>query len=243
MAEAAVDHFDARHADLLLLDLEFRLGLATEEALLRAYEEVATLDGSVLLRLRPREALGALRAATARLDAQSAARGAALRAVIDARFAELSAQGHGPQPHEEAATRDMLIDRVLHGVDPMAGTTTDGITGRAHGSIGAATRITSEADHVAAEAIIRRSQQFREALDRAFGPLVQRNARVRLRLPIEQVFGSDFEPRVEGVGLRDIDDRTQGVVDVDFSSGSVIAEYRLSASGEPMLWTLFPVGR
>lgn len=49
IAEEAVAYFEAQHAELRLLDLEYRLGLTSEEALLRAYEDVAYLDASVLL--------------------------------------------------------------------------------------------------------------------------------------------------------------------------------------------------
>lgn len=41
MAEAFVDYFDARHADLRLLDLEHRLGLVPEDSVLSAYRQVA----------------------------------------------------------------------------------------------------------------------------------------------------------------------------------------------------------
>ena len=68
-----------------MLDIEHRLGLTSEEALLRAYEDVAYHDASVLLggtaftagaaklginltRLRPTAALNALRAGRTRLD-------------------------------------------------------------------------------------------------------------------------------------------------------------------------------
>lgn len=37
IAEEAVAYFEAQHAELRLLDLEYRLGLSSEEALLRAY--------------------------------------------------------------------------------------------------------------------------------------------------------------------------------------------------------------
>ena len=49
MAEAFVDYFDARAADVRLLDLERRLGLVPEDTLLRAYRDVAYLDASVTL--------------------------------------------------------------------------------------------------------------------------------------------------------------------------------------------------
>ncbi|MDP3196004.1 hypothetical protein [Tabrizicola sp.] len=41
MAEAFVDYFDARHADLRPLDLEHRLGLVPEGSLMSAYRQVA----------------------------------------------------------------------------------------------------------------------------------------------------------------------------------------------------------
>ena len=47
MAQAFVDYFDARHADVRLLDLEHRLGLVPEDTLRRAYRDVAYLDASV----------------------------------------------------------------------------------------------------------------------------------------------------------------------------------------------------
>ena len=39
MAEAFVDHFEAQHANLHLLDLEYRLELAPEDDLLKAYHD------------------------------------------------------------------------------------------------------------------------------------------------------------------------------------------------------------
>jgi len=172
IAEEAVAYFEAQHAELRLLDLEYRLGLTSEEALLRAYEDVAYLDASVLLggtaftagaaklginltRLRPTAALNALRAGRTRLDDMINTRRRELDALVASRFAELEAQGHGPQRHEGAVTRQMLEDRVMRGFDPMTGSRTDGVTGGTHPLSRRATRITSEADFVAAEAFIR----------------------------------------------------------------------------------------
>ena len=45
IAEAAVAYFEAQHVKLRLLDLECRLGLTSEQALLRAYEDAAYLGG------------------------------------------------------------------------------------------------------------------------------------------------------------------------------------------------------
>ena len=49
LAEAFVEYFDARHADLRLLDLEHRLGLVSEDALLRTYRGVAYMDAATAL--------------------------------------------------------------------------------------------------------------------------------------------------------------------------------------------------
>jgi hypothetical protein len=76
MTEAFVDHFEAQHANLRLLDLEYRLGSVPEDDLLKAYhayKDASTLVGATafasvasrlglnLTRLRPRAALIALR--------------------------------------------------------------------------------------------------------------------------------------------------------------------------------------
>jgi len=136
IAEEAVAYFEAQHAELRLLDLEYRLGLTSEEALLRAYEDVAYLDASVLLggtaftagaaklginltRLRPTAALNALRAGRTRLDDMINARRREVMQIVNQRYADLFDQGHGPQRHDGDVTRQMLIDRVMRNEDPM----------------------------------------------------------------------------------------------------------------------------
>lgn len=105
-----------------MLDLEYRLGLTTEEALLRAYEDVAYLDASVLLGgtaftagavklginlscLRPTARLIALRAGRTRIDDMIATRFPDITKHVDQRYDEYVAQGHGPQRHEGDVTR------------------------------------------------------------------------------------------------------------------------------------------
>ena len=109
IAEEAVAYFEVQHAELRLLDLEYRLGLTSEEALLRAYEDVAYLDASVLLRgtaftagaaklgvnlsrLRPAAALNALRAGRVRLDNMLNTRRREVDALIARRFTALETQ-------------------------------------------------------------------------------------------------------------------------------------------------------
>ncbi len=115
---ADLANFEAQHSELRLLDLEYRLGLTSEEALLRAYEDLAYLDASVLLggaaftagaaqlginltRLRPTAALNDLRAGRTRLDDLISTRSRELNALVARRFAELEAQGHGRSDMKE----------------------------------------------------------------------------------------------------------------------------------------------
>ena len=259
LAEEAVAYFEAQHAELRLLDLEYRLGLTSEEALLRAYEDVAYLDASVLIggtaftvgaaklginltRLRPTAALNALRAGRTRLDDMINTRRREVDALVANRFAELEAQGHGPQRHEGAVTRQMLEDRVMRGFDPMTGSRTDGVTGGTHPLNRRATRITSEADFVAAEAFIRRSSEYRSSRDAAFSLIGRGRPRFEVVLPIEDVLGPNYANAVEGVRRLGSFNNPQGIVPIDFNGGQVKAVYELTPDGEPVLVTLFPIG-
>lgn len=260
LVDAFVDHFDARHADLRLLDLEHRLGLVSEETLLRAYRDVAHLDGATALgatafvtaasrlgldltRLRPRGALVALRSATVRVETLLALRRNNVRDFVMRRFAELEAQGHGPQRHEGAVTRQMLIDRVLHGIDPMTGTTADGDrAGSLHVAPRTATRTTSETAYVAAESYIRRTVEYRDAREIAMSFVEVDRLRFEVDLPIRDVLGPDFALSVEGVRRLGSLRNPQGIQSIDFTNGFVRAVFELVPHGEPRLVTLFPIG-
>ena len=216
LAEAFVEYFDARHADLRLLDLEHRLGLVPEDALLSAYRQVAHLDASVTLgatalttvasrlgigvaRLRPRDAIVALRNAAARYDGILGMRRATVVTYVSQRFADLSTQGHGPQRHEGAVTGQMLQDRVLRGIDPMTGTRIDGETGGRHRAPRAASRFTTPEAFVAAETYVRSTPEYRAAREAAlFDPVYQRGS-FEIVVPINDALGRDMLSAVEGV--------------------------------------------
>lgn len=255
LSEAFVDHFDARHADLRLLDLEYRLGLASEEALLKAYHDVAYLDAATTLggvaltttlarlgvgvaRLSPRAARVGLRSAALRFDGMIAMRSATVDRFVARRFAELAMQGHGPQRHEGAVTRQMLIDRVLRGIDPMTGTRIDGVNGGRHVKPRVVSRITSPEVYVAAESVIRRSPEYRAALEAALhDPLYRqdRQGRFVVTLEIQDVLGAAYRRVTEG--LRRVGN---SAVDVDFEGGTVVAIFPVSPDGEPPLFTMYP---
>jgi SPP1 gp7 family putative phage head morphogenesis protein len=260
MADAFVEYFDSRHADLRLLDLEHRLGLIPEDALLSAYRQVAYLDASVTLgatalttvasrlgigvaRLQPRDAIIALRTAAARYDGMLGMRRATVVTYVSRRFADLSTQGHGPQRHEGAVTRQMLQDRVLRGIDPMTGTRIDRETGRPHFAVSSASRFTTPEAFVAAESFIRRSPDYRAARDAALFDTSSRDGYFEVALPIEDVLGRDLLSAVEGVVRVGPRSQPQGVATLNFDGGLVIARYRIAADGEPRLITMFPVGR
>ena len=260
MAEAYVDYFDARHADLRLLNLEHRLGLVPEESLLSAYRQVAYLDASAMLgatalttvasrlgigvaRLRPRDAIVALRTAAARYDGMLGMRRAFVTSFVSRRFADLSTQGHGPQRHEGAVTRAMLEARVLRGIDPMTGTRVDGETGGRHRAPSAASRFTTPEAFVAAETYVRSTPAYRSARDAAvFDPAYQRGF-FEVAIPIEDALGRNLLAEVEGVVRTGPPSSTVPLGTVNFDGGLVIARFRIAADGEPRLITMFPVGR
>jgi SPP1 gp7 family putative phage head morphogenesis protein len=260
MAEAFVEYFDARHADLRLLDLEHRLGLVPEATLLSAYRQVAYLDASVTLgatalttvasrlgigvaRLRPRDAIVALRTAAARYDGMLGMRRATVVSYVSRRFADLSSQGHGPQRHEGAVTRAMLEARVLRGIDPMTGTRIDGETGGRHRAPRAASRFTTPEAFVAAETYVRSTPVYRAARDAAlFDPAYQRGS-FEVAVRIEDALGRNLLASVEGVIRVGPRSGPEPLAAMDFDGGLVIARFRLAADGEPHLVTMLPVGR
>ena len=74
------------------------------------------------------------------------------------------AKAHTPQRHEGDVTDQQLQDRALHGIDPMTGTTEDGVRiGRRHRYGQHATRVTSEPAYVQGDDHLRRSPQFEAA--------------------------------------------------------------------------------
>jgi SPP1 gp7 family putative phage head morphogenesis protein len=260
MAEAFVDYFEARHADLRLLDLEHRVGLVSEASLLSAYRQVAYLDASVTLgatalttvasrlgigvaRLRPRDAIVALRTAAARYDGMLSMRRASVATYVSRRVADLSTQGHGPQRHEGAVTRAMLEARVLRGIDPITGTRVDGETGGRHRAPRAASRFTSPEAFVAAENYVRSTPEYRAARDAAlFDPAYQRGA-FEVVVRIEDALGLNLLRSVEGVIRIGHRGGPEPLAAMDFDGGLVIARFRIAADGEPQLVTMLPVGR
>lgn len=124
----------------------------------------------------------------------------------------------------------------------MTGTRSDGVhVGREHRPPVIASRITSESDYVAADAIIQRSADFTDALNTAAARPVKPVRRFRVEVPIGDALGPDFERRVEGVErIGEFGNSSALAVDVDFEGGTIIAVYTLRPDGSVELNTMYP---
>lgn len=245
------------------MDLSFRLGLTSEQRLLDAHRDESHLQATLAVggltagaglasalrglrtgfkALGPAALLRKLRDRRERLERDTEARRVVQARIVGERFDELASQGHGPQRHEGAVTRQMLEDRALRGIDPITGTSIDGVTGGRHFAPRVATRIKIEADFVAAEAHIRRSRAYRDAWDAAINApdADRRNFEVMIR--IDDALGPDFRDKVEGVRRVGSPKNSQGVDVVDFTGGRVRARFEILPDGEPRLITLYPQG-
>ncbi len=125
----------------------------------------------------------------------------------------------------------------------MTGSARDGVRiGKEHGAPAVASRITSEASYVAADAYLRRSSAFSDAYSRSLARIGKAPQRFRLALPIEDVLGPDFARSVEGVRRADDLGASRDWVDVDYRNGRVVAVYELGLDGQVRLITLYPEG-
>lgn len=185
----------------------------------------------------------ALRAAAVRYDGMLVMRQGTVVTYVSRRFAELEMQGHGPQRHEGAVTRQMLEDRVLRGIDPMTGTRVDGETGGRHRAPGAASRFNTRESFAAAGTFIRSSGEYRAAREAALFDPDYRDGYFEVALPIEDVLGRDMLRSVEGVVRIGPRSAPQPLAAMNFDDGIVIAQFGIEADGEPRLVTMFPVGR
>jgi hypothetical protein len=158
------------------------------------------------------------------------------------RMAELRTEGHGPQRHVDITRMEMhgrlgtptfnpngTVRLDANGfvestrkLDPMTGTTTDGVTGRQHRCEPIVTRFDSPAEFVQAEAYLRQRTNETGAFD--------------ARVPISEIFGAD-PPKLTGYYLDPAD--PSHYREVDFTGGTVFAAYSLDANGDRKLDTLF----
>lgn len=79
--------------------------------------------------------------------------------------------------------------------------------------------------------------------DAALSDLDYRDGYFEVALPIEDVLGRDLLAAVEGVVRIGPRSNPQGVAEMNFEGGRVIARFRIAADEEPRLITMFPIGR
>jgi hypothetical protein len=163
----------------------------------------------------------------------------------DERLQTLRLEGHGPQRHHDP-TDEQLAARVgtpkidastgefvrkanglvasENHIDPMTGTTTDGVLGGVHKCGDYATRFDTAEDFVAA--------------DRYMRQIASDNGEAAVRAPISEVLGPDAHERLTGV-LHDPDNPAQ-LRSVDFQDGTIVAIYQRDAGRALTLYTMYP---
>ncbi|QDC10935.1 GDP-mannose 4,6-dehydratase [Oceanicola sp. D3] len=148
---------------------------------------------------------------------------------------------HGPQRHEGDVTDQALLDRILHGIDPMSGTTIDAVTGKKHRKPRKATKINTPTDYVRLYDHI--AGELRdELLDKARLARYGGEKIFKMEFPINDVFKGNVNQRMRGyakVSRR----KPQGVVPLDFEGGAILAFFRFRDDGTFGLYSMFPEPR
>ena len=161
--------------------------------------------------------------------------------AIQERYDELDQQGHGPARHGPDVTEQQLEDRAVRGIDPMTGTTTDGVHGGTHRYSKDATRVDSIEGFVEAEGIISSSQEFRDEFEEAVNV---GDDFFSVEVPLEDIFGPDYQDHVTGVTREGTKNNPTGSTPTDFTDGNMQAVYRIDdITGEPELYTMYPKPR
>ncbi|MBZ0118130.1 MAG: DUF6531 domain-containing protein [Sandaracinaceae bacterium] len=160
------------------------------------------------------------------------------------RMVELQGEGHGPQRHGPEVTNQQLRDRALGKVDPMTGTTTDGVHGGQHACGRNATAVNSHQDYVMADEHMRGSAEFEQ---RRLQAEADGDDGFRVEVPLEDIYGPDYEDHVRGVRRGGSNQHPTGnppgtapPTPSNFKNGSMIAIYRRGPDGEWHTYTMYP---
>ena len=154
---------------------------------------------------------------------------------VQARLLELTAQGHGVQRHGAQVTEFQMQGRAVEGLDPMTGTSIDGVHGGTHQYAQHATKVVSDEAYVFAENYGRNSQQF---LDKTAASMT---GRVQLEVPLQEIYGEDFRNFVTGVTRYGPKASPTGFGNTIFSDDAyMVIRYKQSPSGAWEFNTMFP---
>ena len=163
-------------------------------------------------------------------------------ATID-RYNALDAQGHGVSRHGAHLDRQMLEDRTVSGIDPITGTSVDGLRSTPgnpvpHTAPRNATSFTSVEGFVQAERNVRASQSYRDARDTA---LANGQTSFRVDIPAGDALGPGYLDAVQGQTRVGSVRNPQGSVPTDLTDGRVRAVFEFNSGTEPGLVTMHPV--
>jgi hypothetical protein len=154
-------------------------------------------------------------------------------------YLDLEKQGHGPQRHDGEVTTEALRERLENGIEPMTGKRKDGVRiGKNHRPPKReAIRFKTPQDLIAAEKAIRGSNDFQNKLNaaRANGDKLFTVD----KFPLDQALGPNYLSKVEGIGWIDPENKLLGTRPTNFTSGSVIAIFKIGANGEIKLHTMY----
>jgi len=154
---------------------------------------------------------------------------------VQGRLQELISEGHGVQRHGAQVTDFQLRGRAVEGLDPMTGTTVDGVHGGTHQYAQHATKVVSDEAYVYAENYARNSQQFVDAT------VSSTTGRAELKIPLKEVYGDDFREFVYGVTRYGSKTAPTGSGNTIFTDNAhMVIRYKQSSSGDWLFNTMFP---
>ena len=163
---------------------------------------------------------------------------------VGARYGELKAEGHAVDRHGEQVTERQLDERAVEGKDPITGTTDDAYLKDANGnpllhrSGKNATKFTSEKALVKAEEFVKNSQEYKNALNQAMSTGQTRFEVTEIKL--EDVYGANYKNEVFGKTRIGSKNNPTGVIETDFTNGTITSVFKKDASGKWTLHTMYP---
>jgi hypothetical protein len=163
---------------------------------------------------------------------------------ISERYDEIAIHGHAVQRHGEHITEQQIDARVIFGEDPITGTTNDAFRKDAFGNplphkySKNATKFTSKDALVKAEEYVKNSQVYKDDVDTV--NLTGGNRIVIQNIKLEDVFGVAYKDQVFGKTRLGSKNNPIGVVETDFTDGTLRAVFIKNANDEWCLETMFP---
>lgn len=159
--------------------------------------------------------------------------------ILFKKFDDLKAQGHGPQRHEGDVTTKQLEERCMKGIDPMTGTTTDGVTSKTHKYSRNATKVNTPEDYVKAEEYLKNSNEYKDKVK--YADAIGKKQVVLEETKLKDIYGDSYSSKVDGRTRIGSAKNPQGSNVTEFSDESkMIGVYRKADDGTWNLLTMYP---